>query len=121
MGRVSGTILVNGPKNGQKKVYLYGPQVRTHREAITAVGNALGKDLKITDLNEDEGRAHFAKAFPPPIVDYFIRVLEEAKSVEFKDRFPKYQEGVENVKLYTGRSSTNLPEWVKENKGLFNA
>lgn len=34
MGRVSGTILVQGPKNGQRKVYLYGPQVMSQREAL---------------------------------------------------------------------------------------
>ena len=34
MGRVAGSILVNGPKNGQKKVYVYGPQLISHRDAI---------------------------------------------------------------------------------------
>lgn len=30
------------------------------------------------------------------------------------ERFPKYDEGVGNVKLYTGRSSTSFDEWAGE-------
>ena len=47
MGRVSGTILVNGPKNGQKKVYVYGPQLIAHRDAVKEIGKVLGKDVTI--------------------------------------------------------------------------
>lgn len=122
MGRVSGYILANGPKNGQKKVYLYGPQLRTHREAIEEVGKVLGKEVKITELNAEEGRKHFTQhGLPPPIIDYFMRVHEKAPSMDVKDQFALYEEGVENVKLYTGRSSTTLQEWLGANKELFDA
>lgn len=121
MGQVSGTILANGPKNGQKKVYLYGPKLRTLREAIGEVGKVLGKDIQVTELNEDEGREKFKQHFPPPIVDYFIRVLKMHDSVPVEDRMPNYEEGVENVKLYTGRPSMSLQDWATQNKELFSA
>lgn len=120
MGRVSGTILVNGAKNGQKKVYLYGPQVLAHKDAIGEIGKALGKNIKIKELNVEEGREHFGKlGFPPPIIDYFIRMLELSANID--TRFPNYEEGVENVKLYTGKPSTTFQDWIAENKDLFEA
>ena len=122
MGRVSGKILVEGPKNGQQKVYLYGPQVMSHRETIGEIGKALGKEIKITDLNAEEGRNHFMQlGFPPAFVDYFIRKLGESTGLEWSAIFPLYEEGVENVKLYTGRPSTTFQEWVGANKELFDA
>ena len=120
MGRVSGTILVKGANNGQKKVFLYGPQVISHREAIGEIGKVLGKDIKIKDLNVEEGREHFAQlGFPQVIIDYFVRMLEMAAAE--RNRFPHYEEGVKNVKEYTGQSSTSFQDWLKENKGLFEA
>ena len=122
MGRVSGTILVQGAKNGQQKVYLYGPQLLAQEDAIVEVGKALGKDLKLKKLNAEEARSHFQSlGFPPPLIDYFINKLSEASALKGKEVFPFYKEGVENVKLYTGRPSTPFKDWLAENKQIFEA
>jgi uncharacterized protein YbjT (DUF2867 family) len=75
MGRVSGTILVQGPKNGQQKVYLYGPQIMSQGDAIQTVGKVLGKDVKLTTLSQQEGLDAFLQnGVPMPFAEYMIRM-----------------------------------------------
>ncbi|CRG91500.1 hypothetical protein PISL3812_08549 [Talaromyces islandicus] len=118
MGRVSGTILVQGPKNGQQKVYLYGPQIMSQGDAIQTIGKVLGKDVKLTALSPQEGLDEFLRnGAPKPFADYMIRMLD-APDKEQKAR-TDYEAGVENVRLYTGKPSMKFQEWVESNKELF--
>lgn len=122
MGRVSGTILAaqTGPKDGMGKVYLFGPQVLSMAEAIKVIAKVLGKEVNITPIGDEEGMEQMmANHFPKPIAEYMLRALSEPRD-EKKTR-PKYDEGVENVKAYTGESATSLEEWVKDNSELFGA
>lgn len=120
MGRVSGTVLVSGPRNGQKHVYLYGPQVISQEEAIKNIGKELGKEIQITPLNEEEGLKTFLDhGMPKPFAEYLVRATKESKSKDMTSRFSRYDEGLENVKLYTGQPSTSFEEWLKDNKKLF--
>ena len=119
MGRVSGTILVSGPRNGQQIVYLYGPQILAQGDAIKAAGKVLGKDVKVISMNEHEAIKQFeANHVPKPMAEYMVRKLGESSDGDVL-RFKNYAEGVENVRLYTGRQATGLEEWIKANQGLF--
>ncbi|KAF7715902.1 Uncharacterized protein PECH_005761 [Penicillium ucsense] len=121
IGRVGGTILVQGPRNGQTKVYLYGPQVITQREAIGIIGKVLGKEIKITTIGEEEAKAQYLEnGLPKPIVEYFIRVVKEHEEGEMQKRV-HYETGVDNVQLYTGFPATSFEQWVRENEDLFKA
>jgi hypothetical protein len=101
---------------------LYGPQLLAHRDAILEVGKALGKEIKIKDMNADEARSHFQSlGFPSALVDYFVNKLSGLTGSEGSAIFPLYEEGVENVKLYTGRPGTTFQEWLAANKELFAA
>ena len=120
MGRVSGTILVAGPKNGQKHVYLYGPQLLSQQKAIEKIADALGKEVKLTSLDAEEGlKVLLGHGMPKPVADYIVRATVESRGKPKEDRFTRYDEGVENVKLYTGKPSTGFDEWVAENKAAF--
>lgn len=58
MGRVSGTILARGlPVDGQRKVYLYGPQFLSQREGLQIVADVLGKgeEFKVAGLGVGGG------------------------------------------------------------------
>lgn len=121
MGRVSGTILATqtGPKNGQGKVYLFGPQVLPLKNAIVKVGEVLGKDVKITKTDAEEARKQFeANHVPKPLAEYMLRRFGEVQ--DEKVERPDYEEGVENVRVYTSKPATTLEEWVSDNKELFN-
>ncbi|KAJ5758443.1 hypothetical protein N7520_005599 [Penicillium odoratum] len=120
MGRVSGTILAQGPKNGQRKVYIYGPQVISMSDAIQIVAKVLGKAVKITTINAEEAlEQHLGHGMPKPLAEYMIRRF----GTDDDANVPRahYEEGVQNVQLYTGTPSTGFEEWVTANKDLFNA
>lgn len=120
MGRVSGTILVQGPKNEQREVYIYGPQVITMSDAIRTIGKVLGKRVKITTINAEEGlEQHLSQGLPKPLAEYMIRRFGPDENAKFPRA--RYEEGVQNVQLYTGAPSTGFEEWVATNKYLFEA
>lgn len=120
MGRVGGTILVQGPKNGQKKVYIYGPQSIAQGDGIVAIGKAIGKDVKITTIGAEEALAKYvASGIPKPLAEYLVRKSGETTN-ELLER-PFYETGVANVELYTGKPSTKFEDWVEANKELFRA
>lgn len=118
MGRVGGTILVHGPKNGQRKVYLYGPRLIAQGDAILTIGKAIGKDITLATIGEKEAlEEYIAGGIPKPLAEYMIQ-KSASTSNELTDR-ACYDIGVENVELYTGKPSTKFEDWVEENKELF--
>lgn len=119
MGRVGGKILVQGPRNGQRKVYLYGPQVIAQGDAVQVIGKiVLGKDVKVTALDEQQALDQYAGlGIPKPLAEYMVR-KSGSISNELANR-PCYDVGVENVRLYTGKPSMEFGKWVEENKELF--
>lgn len=120
MGRVGGTILVNGPRNGQRKVYLYGPKIIPQGDAVVIVGKILGKDVKVTSLSAEEGVDQYVQSgVPKPLAEYMVQ--KSGNSTNDLANRTSYNEGVENVKLYTGEPSMGFEEWVEANKGLFTA
>ena len=121
MGRVSGTILATqtGPKNGQGKVYVFGPQVVALGDALRTVGKVLGKEVHITPTDANEAMEAEMKLIPKPLAEYMMRRFSEELDEE-KQR-PQYKEGVDNIKAYTGKPATSLEEWVKDNRELWDA
>lgn len=118
MGHVGGTILVQGPRNGQRKVYLYGPQVIAQGDAIAIIGKIIGKDIKVTALSEQEALDQYTQAgIPKPMTEYIVRKSGDTSN-ELADH-ACYNIGVENVQLYTGESSMGFKEWVEANRRLF--
>ena len=121
IGRVCGNILVSGPRNGQQKVYLYGPQILSLHEGIVKIGKILDRDVKVTALSREEAwNNYIGSGMPEPYAKHLIDVLgTKGPDKGHGERFPKYEEGVNNVKLYTGRPSTSFEDWVRENKAEF--
>ena len=120
MGRVSGTILAQGPKNGQRKVYVYGPQIITMSSAIYTIAKVLGKNVKITTINAEEAlEQHLSHGMPKPLAEYMIRRFETDENSNIPR--PRYEEGVQNVQLYTGTPSTGFEKWVATHKDMFSA
>lgn len=120
MGRVSGTILAQGPKNGQRKVYVYGPQIITLSDAIQTIAKVLGKTVKISTINAEEAiEQHLSHRVPKPLAEYMVRRFGPDEDANIPRAH--YEEGVQNVQLYTGVPATGFEEWVTANKGLFSA
>lgn len=121
IGRVVGSILVHGPRNGQKKVYLYGPEILSTHDSIAKIGKVLGKDLAITTLGPKEGYDRYISlGMPPPYARYMVETLSgKGPDKGHGERFPNYEEGVSNVELYTGKPAQSLEDWVRENEAVF--
>lgn len=111
---------MNGPRNGQRKVYLYGPKIIPQGDAVVIVGKILGKDVKVTSLSAEEGVDQYVQSgVPKPLAEYMVQ--KSGNSTNDLANRTSYNEGVENVKLYTGEPSMGFEEWVEANKGLFTA
>ncbi|RMZ81320.1 hypothetical protein DV737_g2603, partial [Chaetothyriales sp. CBS 132003] len=123
IGKAIGNILVSGPRNGQKKVYLYGPEIRSIYDSIAKIGQVLGKDLAITSIGlKERYDSYIALGMPPMVAKYMVETLStKGPDKGNGERFPNYEEGVSNVKLYTGKPATTFEDWVKENKAMFGA
>ncbi|KAK6069960.1 hypothetical protein SCUP234_10375 [Seiridium cupressi] len=122
IGKVIGSILVSGPRNGQKNViYLYGPKIQSIHESIVTIGEVLGKDLSITTLGPKEGYDNYiSHGMPAQYADFMVKTLStKGPDKGHGERFPRYKEGASNVELYTSKPATTLEDWVKENKALF--
>lgn len=123
MGRVSGTILAQGlPADGQRKVFLYGPQTISMEEALHTVADVLGKKITVTGQSPEAALEELqANGVPKPVADYIVRRLGDDSVTEETESSwrANYQEGVENVRKYTGQPATGFREWAKANQELF--
>lgn len=122
MGRVSGTVLANGPKDGQRHVYLFGPDLLPQEEALEIIQKrALKQPIKVNKVTDQEGikRVFLQTGLPASMADYFSwKMMTFQGNTGLEDR-PLFNEGVENVQRYTGRPSQKFEDWVEANKSLF--
>jgi uncharacterized protein YbjT (DUF2867 family) len=122
MGEVIGAILAKGPpRDGQRKVYLYGPQILSLKQGLEIIGEVLGKEFKVSGIVAEEALAQYlAKGAPKPMAEYMIRSLGDTNpELEDGSWLPHYKEGMENVKKYTGKPATEFRDWVEANSDLF--
>jgi uncharacterized protein YbjT (DUF2867 family) len=129
VGRVCGAILARGPRgvhgtDEQNVVNLCGPQLLSQRDAVAVIGKAIGKDIKVSDADEDEGLKIFTEEYklPPPVAKYIVGNMRKAASDEDK-RFegPRYEDALGNVQKYSGQPPMKFAEWAEDNKQLFSA
>lgn len=122
MGGVVGTILAEGrTRDGQGKVFVYGPQILSQKQGLEIIGEVLGKEIKVSGIPAEEALAQYlAKGAPKPMAEYMIRSLGDTDpELEDGSWLAHYKEGVENVKTYTGKPATGFREWVEANPELF--
>lgn len=122
MGGVIGSILAEGPpRDGQRKVFLYGPQILSQKQGLEIIGEVLGKEIKVSSISGEEALAQYlSKGAPKAMAEYMIRALGDTDpDLEAGSWLAHYKEGQENVQKYTGKPATPLREWVEANLDLF--
>ena len=123
IGRVCGSLLAGTAGGTHEIVRVSGPGILSQRDAASAIGTVLGKNIKVVQLDEEQGVAAWVKnnGMPELIAKHLVDVLRLRSLGEGSDRFsgPLYEEAVSNIRKYSGREPTNFPAWVEENKHEF--
>lgn len=130
IGNVCGTLLtaerpiIDGPDGPKNFVFLVGPEVMSLREGVGVIGRVIGKDIRVTELDEEQGLEVFVKeeGMAEPVARQLIKAfgaMAERKHYFFQD--PDYDQIASNIEKYTGRRPTRFQEWVEENKQEFGA
>ncbi|GFF57728.1 hypothetical protein IFM61392_07788 [Aspergillus lentulus] len=124
IGSVAATFLVKGlpaAEDGSKRnsVELVGPEKMSIREAVGVIGRAVGKEVKITKIDEQEALQDMitAHGLPAPVAKTILGQLR--KQDESGGFFGLPEEASANVQRYTGRPSLRFHEWVDLNKEKF--
>ncbi|OGE47814.1 hypothetical protein PENARI_c036G06012 [Penicillium arizonense] len=128
IGSVAGTLLIKGMQASEgaeerNSIPLCGPKLVSQRDAVGIFGKALGKDIKVTELDETEGAENLLKIGVPDLVaGRLVQSLrpKDRRGDEF-DPFEgeTYEQAAANLRKYAGRAS-GLEEWAKANKEVFN-
>lgn len=124
IGRVAGTILVQGPKDGQQHVYVFGPRLISATEAYETIGRVLhGKPLTIEEIPDAEAatRQLVSLGIPPPIANYLTQLAEQRAKGTAPFGFDEslLAEARANMEKYTGRQAQEFADWVANNKDLY--
>jgi len=127
IGRVSASILVNGPKEGYKEaVWLVGPQKVSFAEGVRKIVKTVtGKEAEIEEVEGEEQMEIYTKVgVPRPVAAHLVESFGKLRALQAAggDWLPSGEEfdaQVRNVEVYTGRKAQTLEEWIEENKGEF--
>lgn len=94
------------------RIPLTGPQSLTNTELVRAIGVALGRDLRYTELPPAAVRERFAAiGFPAAFADAYIGLLEAGvgRPALVTDEVPRI----------LGRPATPFAQWVTDNRFMF--
>ncbi|KAJ4335626.1 hypothetical protein N0V87_006020 [Didymella glomerata] len=122
IGTVCGAVLSEPRFRSQHQqiIPLCGPQLYTQSEAIEIIGQTLGRNIKIQELNEDQFYEKQTKqGMPPPVIKTITEGMR--KSNEGHNAYPDHAEVSKNVSKYAERDPMTLTDWVNANKGAFAA
>jgi uncharacterized protein YbjT (DUF2867 family) len=124
IGRIAGTVLSQGIEatSGAKErnfIALCGPKLVSQRDAMGIFGRAIGKDVKVTEVDEEEGtKILVERGVPEFVAGPLVKSLGTAGSRSSMYEGDWYAEGSLNLKKYAGQV-TSLEEWAVANKEIF--
>ncbi|KAJ5523337.1 hypothetical protein N7513_012881 [Penicillium frequentans] len=127
IGKVAGTVLVKGPQatEGAEEptaITLCGPKLVSQRDAVKIFGDALGKEITVTELDEKQGREVMLENGVPEFAAGPI--LESMRPKASGDggfnpfQGEAYKKAAANLHKYAWDVSS-LEEWAKANKNIF--
>jgi uncharacterized protein YbjT (DUF2867 family) len=121
IGTVCGTVLAKGSQDGERAIYLYGPELLPQEDVVRVIAKVLGKSVKIEHSTQEEAYKMYVeeRGVPEPIAKYMTsRVIVDAGSSSVFG-YPVTKEQLSNVEKYSGRKPTTFEEWVEKNKQIF--
>jgi uncharacterized protein YbjT (DUF2867 family) len=121
MGEVSGTVLVEGQRDGEDFVYLFGPDLLVEETTFQIIGKVLGQEIEIKRVDDEEGlQTLLREGLPEPVARYLVKITKESSEKEGNGWITtNYEEGLANVKKYTGHPAVKFEDWAGRNKHMF--
>jgi hypothetical protein len=87
------------------------------------MGSVFGKDIKVAELNEQDGlEAMKVSGIPEPVAKHLVKVLRTKMGLEESDELSVDQaneEAGDNILKYSGNMPTRFEQWTAENKHEF--
>jgi uncharacterized protein YbjT (DUF2867 family) len=125
IGGVCATLLVRGSQciSDGNAIFLCGPEKLSQRDAISIIGQLIGKDIKVTKLDEQTGLEMLMDVGLPEAVAKTL--IQQLARDERDDRahsifgLPLYNTVVGNIEKYMARKPMRFEEWAKLNKAAF--
>ncbi|KAJ6127808.1 hypothetical protein N7471_009025 [Penicillium samsonianum] len=127
IGKAAGTLLVQGiqaTKGAEQRnsIPLCGPKLVSQRDAVGIFGRAVGKDVKVTELDEKDGVKNMLENGVPEFVAGPLMTMLRAWYRDEEGLGPfegeAYEKAAANLRKYAG-TVTSLEEWAEANKGIF--
>ncbi|CAG8265816.1 unnamed protein product [Penicillium nalgiovense] len=126
IGKVAGTLLVQGihateGAEQRNSIPLCGPKLVSQRDAVGIFGRAVGRDVKVTELDEKDGVENMLKNGVP---EFAVGPLMESLRAWYKDEGlgpfegEAYEKAAANLRKYAGLV-TSLEGWAEANKEIF--
>ena len=122
IGRVCGTVLVKGPQDEQRAIYLYGPKIMSQADSVETLAKALGKSPKVVSINEQDALKMYVeeRGYPEPIAKYMLGRYAMPQTGKFQLLgYSIEEEHLSNVQKYSGKEATTFEDWVQQNKQIF--
>jgi uncharacterized protein YbjT (DUF2867 family) len=130
IGALAGALLVQGSQglhetNEANVIYLNGPEKLSQKDAIGIIAQAIGRNIKVTRVDEQEGLEVFVKTtgLPEPVAKQLIQQQKAQEELKGAALFgsPHYQMAVGNIEKYLGKQPMRFEQWAEENKEEFGA
>lgn len=118
VGVLAGTQVAATPPSGELVISQCGPELLSQRAAWKVVGEGLGMDISIKEINSDEHREKLrSRGFPEPLIKSAVeRLANLARDQESLYEPETYREASMNFRKYTGRQPTTFKAWVDKHR-----
>lgn len=118
VGVLAGTQVAANPPSGELVISQCGPELLSQRAAWKVVGEGLGMDISIKEINSDEHREKLrSRGFPEPLIKSAVeRLANLARDQESLYEPETYREASMNFRKYTGRQPTTFKAWVDKHR-----
>jgi uncharacterized protein YbjT (DUF2867 family) len=111
VGAVAAGVLVRGGYGG-RELPVTGPQVLTPADMVRVIGDAIGRELELVPLSQEEARRQWrAEGFPEEVIDFFVWAHGNTPEIGYTV--------VPTVADVTGRPARTLAQWVADHVDAF--
>jgi uncharacterized protein YbjT (DUF2867 family) len=106
------TVALAEDGHGGQTYMITGPEVLTLADKVAAIGAAIGREVELVELTEEQARAEWAQAgLPPHVIDFLVDVLGNTPELGYTVA-PTVQE-------VTGRPARTFVQWAVEHADAF--